>query len=78
MTLVLQHEGMGRNYHVTEFDSYAMIEALAQPAYEKNSPLMPNIDYCQSAYNMGVPEIKKMFTEGWPDGADIALAMADS
>ena len=77
MSLVLHHEGFGKSYHVTEFDSFAMVEALALPVHGSNSKDIPNLQICKNQYAMGMPEIRKMFTEGWADGADIALKMAD-
>ena len=72
MSLVLDHTNMGKHYHVTEFDSFAL-----QMINELPGPPIPELDQVYQAYSMSLDQINSMFTEGWPRGADIALQLAD-
>ena len=73
MTLVLDHLKMGKNYFVTEFDSFAL-----QMINEQAGPEIPNVNRVEGAYNMSLKDINSMFTSGWEEGAKIALDLADT
>jgi len=79
MTLVLDHLKMGKNYHVTEFDSFAlqMINEQAVTNSENKSEI-PNLDQVDASYNMDKKKIDAMFTSGWEEGAKIAIDLADT